>query len=369
MKMWKKTLVITTAALMCAPVIAQENDDELDARMREAEQRLAEQEREREQAEREMERATEIVTQEALRIVEMQNAESEEVQVQMREAERRMAEAARQLAELSTRRLPRIERFERVIRAGRGPVLGVTIGATEKGPVEGVEILGVSPGGAAEEAGLRAGDIITSINEESMTADSADQSTQKLIDFMAGVEAGDELDIEYLRNGRNESVTLAPRPIENNVYAFQFDTDGFTAPEVHVAPRSGGQPYFWIGGDRSFGDTEMVSLTEQLGSYFGTSEGLLVVRAPSNEELMLQDGDVILNIDGREPTSVEHAVRILGSYQAGEELEIEIMRDQRRRTIEIVMPDNRRSWASPPLAPRAVVAPKQVIIQSDDERI
>ena len=127
--------------------------------------------------------------------------------------------------------------------------------------------------------------------------------------------------------------------------------------------------YFWIGGDRNFGDMEMVKLTEQLGTYFGTSEGLLVVRAPSNEDLMLQDGDVILNIDGREPTSVEHAVRILGSYQAGEELTLEIMRDQRRRTIEIVMPDNRRSWSNPPLAPRAVVAPKPVSTQGDDERI
>ena len=62
------------------------------------------------------------------------------------------------------------------------------------------------------------------------------------------------------------------------------------------------------------------ALTPQLGSYFGTSEGVLVVRAPEEEGLKLQDGDVILSIDGRKPTSGSHATRILRSYQPGEKL-------------------------------------------------
>jgi C-terminal processing protease CtpA/Prc len=369
MKMWKEKLVVAAAVLVCTPALAQQNDDELGERMQEAERRLAAEEQEREAAQREMERAAEVIAQEAMVLADRQEAETEEVQMRMREAERRMAEAARQMAELSMRRLPRVERIERVIRANRGPVLGVSIGGGNKDPVEGVEVLGVTPGGAAEEAGIRAGDVITSINGESLTADSGDEATTKLLDFMQGVEAGDELDIEYLRNGRSDKVTVTPRPIENNVYAFQFDTDDFTSPDfdVHLAPRVGGGPSFvWIGGDRNFGDMEMVTLTEKLGSYFGTSEGLLVVRAPSNEDLKLEDGDVILSIDGREPKSVEHAVRILGSYQAGEELEIEIMRDKRKRTIDVVMPDNRRSDVSPAMAPRAGVAPKPVIVPSDD---
>ena len=99
------------------------------------------------------------------------------------------------------------------------------------------------------------------------------------------------------------------------------------------------------------GGMEMVKLTERLGSYFGTDEGLLVVRAPSNEVLKLEDGDVILGIDGRTPNSVSHAMRILGSYQAGETLKIEIMRDKRKRTIEIEMPVEVRGQTAPPLAP------------------
>ena len=95
----------------------------------------------------------------------------------MREAEARMAEAARQVAELSMRQLPRVERIERVIRANRGPVLGVTIGGNDSDEaVEGVEMLGVTPGGAATGAGLRAGDVITSINGESADGDNSEKA-------------------------------------------------------------------------------------------------------------------------------------------------------------------------------------------------
>ncbi len=87
---------------------------------------------------------------------------------------------------------------------------------------------------------------------------------------------------------------------------------------------------------------------------------MLVVSAPESDALKLEDGDVIQKIDGREPTSVRHALRILSSYQPGEGLEIEVMRDKRKRTLEIQMPDDRRSMLvpkAPPVRPAAAPAP------------
>ena len=68
---------------------------------------------------------------------------------------------------------------------------------------------------------------------------------------------------------------------------------------------------------------------------------------------------MILKIDGREPTSVEQTLRILGSYEPGESLNLEIMREQRQRTLEIEIPNNTRSmfWAPAP-APKPAVAPR-----------
>ncbi len=161
--------------------------------------------------------------------------------------------------------------------------------------------------------------------------------------------------------------------MDNNVFAFDFDGNDFNVPNVHVAPNvSQFNNFIWRSDGDGFGAMELAPLSERLGSYFGTDEGLLVVSAPTNEDLHLEDGDVILSIDGRKPTSVAHAMRILGSYESGEELEIEIMRDKRKRTIKLEIPDNRQSTNWPTLAPGVEVIPKKKIVviekNVDEER-
>ncbi len=330
MRILEKSLAMAMLVMFCLPVIAQEN------------------------AERE-------------RVI---HDETIEVEVRMRAAEASLAEAAQQVAELSMRQLPRVEVIERIMRGGHGPVLGITIGADDDDdPVEGVTILGVSPGGAAAESGFRAGDIITAINGESLTAGNDREANAKLLDFMQGVEEGDELSIEYLRNGKSQMTEVSPRSMYGGVFAFKFDGGDFSAPGFPVPPNARNfENFLWISGGSGLGDMELVKLTERLGSYFGTDEGLLIVRAPKNEELKLQDGDVIQSIDGRKPTSVNHAMRILGSYQSGETVNIEIMRDKRKRTISIDVPDNRRSSVAPGVAPNVRIVPKIKVVVGPDER-
>jgi S1-C subfamily serine protease len=83
---------------------------------------------------------------------------------------------------------------------------------------------------------------------------------------------------------------------------------------------------------------ELVTMTAALGRYFQTTEGLLVVRAPEQPAIDIEDGDVILTISGRTPNSPEHAIRILGSFEPGEQVEFELMRDGRREAIEYLVP-------------------------------
>jgi C-terminal processing protease CtpA/Prc len=357
MRICKKIWVMAMLIMLCWPAFAQEDTDDLDDKMREAERRLVEQERELAESAREMEEAHA----ERARVIRDENVE---VEIRMREAEAALAEAAQQVAELSRHKLPRVATIQRIIRSGHGPMLGITIGSDENDdPVEGVTIRGVSPGGAAEEAGLRAGDVITAVNDESLTADNDREASEKLLDFMQGVEEGDELTIEFLRNGKTQTVEVSPRPVAGGVFAFDFDGKDFTVPDIQVAPHIGrfDNRFIWMSGGSGLGDMELVMLTERLGSYFGTDEGLLIVRAPRNEELKLQDGDVIQSIDGRKPTSVNHAMRILGSYQSGETVKIEIMRDKRKQAISIEVPDNRQSFV-PNAAPLIHPAPAVEIV-------
>lgn len=293
---------------------------------------------------------------------QMEKAEAREAELEykMQQAERQMAEAARQIAELTSERLPQLHRLERrieIMRDGR-PRLGVTIGDDAKGgPVEGVHIIAVTPGSAASDAGLRAGDVITAVNDESLSAAEAGEANRKLLDFMAAIEEGDILDVEYLRDGKVGKVEIEPRAVNMNFFAFRDGPGGHkipAMPDVHIAPHAfdglkNAFTFSWLG--NVWADMELVELNEGLGKYFGTDSGLLVVSAPESSALQLEDGDVIKKIDGREPTSVRHAIRIFSSYQPGETLKLEIRRDKKRRTLDITMPDERSSWVSPHPAP------------------
>jgi len=291
-----------------------------------------------------------------------------ELDTKMRQAERQMAEAARQLAELTSERLPQLQYLERrleFLKDGR-PHLGVSIGGNdEDGPVEGVNIRAVTPGSAASDAGLRAGDIITAINNEALSAARAGEATKKLLGFMDGVEAGDVLDVEYLRDGKVGKVEVEPRAANMRFFAFNEGDEGRVMPDLHIAPHiangiKNAFSFSWVG--NVWADMELVELSEGLGKYFGTNSGLLVVSAPDSNAVKLKDGDVIEKIDGREPASVRHAIRILNYYQSGEKLKLEIRRDKKRRTLDITMPDDRSSGLrqhSAPVRPAAVpLAPR-----------
>ena len=279
---------------------------------------------------------------------QLRAAEAKELELDRRlmEAEEQMAAAARQIAEITSGRLPGMAQIERRFAFSDKPRLGVTIdGEQRKGPVEGVSIMGVTPGSAASDAGLRAGDVITAINDESLSADSSDASNRRLLDFMEGVESGDVLKVEYLRNGKVGSVEVEPRVMERNMFVWQGDGGPhFSMPHAPKAPGAPGVMerfemdfrFPWAGS--GFGNLELVELNEGLGRYFGTDRGLLVVSAPKSDAFELEEGDVIQSIDGREPKDARHAMRILGSYQSGEKLKLGIMRDKKKKTLEIEIP-------------------------------
>jgi type II secretory pathway component PulC len=301
-----RTLIVACVALAAAPVAAQDAAD----------------------AEREARAAAQAA--------ERAEGRAETIEVQLRQAEEQLAEAAAKVAELSRSRLPDMSFIQGRLQRLNQPVLGVTIGPGEdEGPVEGVTVRGVTPGSAAEEAGLRAGDVLTAINAESLSAGREEEANEKLLEFMSGVEAGDTLDVQYLRDGDSRTVEIEPQP----GFALALPGRNWNMPLAPMAP--GGRMFaLHFGG--SWGDMEMVSLTEELGRYFGTDEGLLVVRAPEDDTLKLRDGDVIQSIDGREPTSASHAMRILTSYSPGETLELRIMRDRKQETLSVEMPDHRQ---------------------------
>ena len=313
MKIWKVVVPVAVVLLLAGQAAAQTEEDQ---RMRELE-------------------AKEMA-------MEAREMEMEE---KLRAAEERMEAAAREIAEITKERLPRMIEIEQRYAMSNKPRLGVTIEASDdSGPVEGVTILGVTPGSAASDAGLRSGDILTSVNDEALSADSAKTANKRLLEFMGGVEEGDVLKVEYMRDGKVGTVEVEPRVVVDNTFVWM----GKGGPkELHAVPapmapsemtgRYNMQFGFpWV--ESGLGELELVELNEGLGRYFGTDKGLLVVKAPKSDAFELRDGDVIQSIDGREPKDVRHALRILGSYQSGEKLQLGIMRDKKKVKVNVEIP-------------------------------
>jgi len=204
------------------------------------------------------------------------------------------------------------------------------------GGSDGAKVKDVSPGGPAADAGIRANDVIVMMNGTDVKGK---ESAREVSQLMRKVDPDSKVNVRVLREGKPKDFVVIARPsigIFNNEVppppgfphpGMDFDSD---TPMAFIREFHG-----------EFADMELAALTPQLGRYFGTEEGVLVVRKPEGDDsLKLEDGDVILSIDGRKPTSGSHATRILRSYQPGEKITLRVMRQKKAMDLNVTLPEH-----------------------------
>ena len=264
-----------------------------------------------------------------------------ELERKLDDARERLEEASREVAELSAQlgATAANEVMRHYTFGDRRAMIGINMD-DPKGNGDGVLIEGVTPGGPAEQAGLRAGDVIVSLNGTVLAKDEEGSPQRKVMEIMRDVDPGDEVSLEYERDGKKSAVTVVTDEMDPEAFGFAFGEGmDHLMSNLEDLPAIMNLPNLHDFNSR-WGDMEMVTLTTGLGDYFGTDKGILIVRAPNNKEIPLEDGDVILRIDGRTPTSPGHALRILHSYQGGEHLSIDIVRKQHPMTVEVDLPEH-----------------------------
>ncbi|HZH80031.1 MAG TPA: PDZ domain-containing protein [Gemmatimonadales bacterium] len=248
-------------------------------------------------------------------------------------------------AQDTTAPAPRVRRAPRVARGfaytmgenrGRIGVIVRTDANTESDKV-GAKIEAVTPGGPADKAGLKVGDIITKFNGTSLGGVPSDDDEEsgpgkKLVELAHQLDPGDTVQIEYRRGTDSKKATVVAAKLGDGRFRMEMGDPGIMVmpgmPDMHDMPDMNFD--FFVS---PWGDLKLVSLNPDLGDYFGTKEGILVVKAPADSSLPLKGGDVIISIGGRKPSSPEHAMRILRSYDKGETVSIEILRKQKRMTV------------------------------------
>jgi len=215
----------------------------------------------------------------------------------------------------------------------------------------------VTPGGPAAQAGIRSGDIITKLNGKSVLAGGAAEDGDahaheslpglRLIELAARLEPNDTVAVEYRRgkDRRTASVVTAEEPGvafgpgEGGRFSFRFSGPGrpgagqrLPVGEFFERFETAG-PHWDLFSGSPLGRLELAPLNSDLGRYFGTGEGVLVISAPKDSALGLRGGDVVLTVDGRAPSSPSHLLRILRSYETGESFKLDIMRNRKRETV------------------------------------
>jgi len=216
--------------------------------------------------------------------------------------------------------------------------------ADAAGDKVGARIEGVTPGGPAEKAGLKVGDVITRFNGTALGgAQSEDDENSgpgmKLIELARQLEPGDTTQVEYQRGNDARKATIVAEELGG----------GFEMGDLpdQLQRLREGMPKMWMGPGNEldvwgspWGGIELVKLNPDLGDYFGTREGVLVVSAPEDSSLALKGGDVIVSIGGRKPTSPMQAMRILRSYDPGESVTLDVLRKQKHVNVAWKVPQN-----------------------------
>jgi S1-C subfamily serine protease len=231
--------------------------------------------------------------------------------------------------------------------------LGVTVDlqANDNDSI-GATIESVTPGGPAAQAGIKSGDIITRLDGKAVTGNPGEKAGMgeslpglRLVEIAAQLKPKDTVSVEFQHEGARRTVSLVTG--DEPIMAFEYPEwtgRGVRLPKMEIErmlPRGGGAGFEFGPGTTGFTydfggplrDLELAPLNPDLGQYFGTAEGVLVIDVPNESTLGLKGGDVILSVDGRKANGPGSLLRILRSYDPGDSFKFEIMRNKSRMTV------------------------------------
>lgn len=303
---------------------------------------------------------------------EQARKEMETLRKEMAELGRRMAELSREAGGVHEQIVTRIEARREAMQR---PVIGVILAADAQGFVQ---LSGVTPEGPAAKAGLRAGDRLLSVDGRAIAGKTGEERLASARELLGNLEEGQAVALDYERDGKRARITVKAEKIPRvmifggsgefrlpGANGFNIVVPGIEMEIGRIAPFAGcadddkdctlpllSQAFRWRG-------LNLASVDAQLGRYFGTERGVLVLRGPEDFPA-LQSGDVILKIDGMAVDSPREAMRELQEKQPGDLVLIELLRDRRAQTVEITAPEASRAlrFMVPPPPPTPPAPPK-----------
>ena len=313
---------------------------------------------------------------------------------ELREASRRIAELSAKLGEGG----PQAFAF-RYLHEPQRAMVGIVMVPDENG----VRIGAVTPGGPAAKAGIRAGDLLTSVNGKSLTRDKGSQAgVDSAREMLRDLKEDQAVKLSVLRDGKSQAFelkaerrgswdwagmldnmpelggSLAPlaklrpgtedesieiivngkrhemgAPMTPGAHVFAFESDEGEHGSGHVERivhrvRGGGAPWATL---------NLSKLNPQLGRYFGTDRGVLVIDSNEHTLKELQPGDVIQVVDGKPADSVVSVMRAFASKDPGQSMNVGVWRDRKAQVLTVIAPERDHFMFMTPPPPPAPPQP------------
>ena len=204
----------------------------------------------------------------------------------------------------------------------------------------GVFIQDVREESAAARAGLREGDIVVEFDGERI------RSASHFTRLVRETAPGRPVSSSVIRNGARVAVNVTPDESDRRAmrlppelprdFLFNLPRNlNPTPPNLDPRPPLGEFRRGQIG-------VALSPLTDQLASYFGVKEGVLVssvVTGSAAAQAGLRAGDVITAVNGRSVQSVGDVTSAVRETRPGTALTMRVMRDRKELTITVTMPE------------------------------
>ena len=307
-----------------------------------------------------------------------------ELRTQMQELSRKMASLSNELGEGG----PRSYAY-RYLGNPDSAMIGIVLGMDD----EHVTIGAMTPDGPAARAGLHGSDIVTAIDHQPIEGKTGLESVKKAKGLLSNLKEGQNVTIEYLRDGKKGVVTFpaerrqawnwpmmmsddpehpllpkdfnermradveraqreAERTYERDHERMDKQVERAEREAMQHVPRQMHIAMPWWG-------LNLAPLNADLGHYFGTDKGVLVIAADADSLPGIRAGDVITSIAGETVSRPEDALRALRDKETGKDVPIKLLRDRKAIALNMKAPQFNSIFnlGVPPPRPPAPPAP------------
>jgi hypothetical protein len=307
---------------------------------------------------------------------EQARRELEQMREQMREMSRKMADLSAKLGDVG----PRAYAY-RYIGDPERAMIGVVFSDSDQ--PRGLRVDAVTPGGPAEKAGLKHGDIIVSIDGKPLA-----QSSDGAVSWpLHELKVDQQIKLGLVRDGKNSELAVKAERREPYNFAFAFgdnemkelgklgDMDAMVEGNIasqdyqrrvevqverameraKVAEKAGEKAKHTMerfNFSMPWWGLNLASLNPDLGGYFGTDHGVLVLSTDDSLK-QLKSGDVLLDVDGSKVERPEDAFRLLRERPPGSDVKVQVMRQRKPLTLSMKTPEFKGIFVPAPPAPPA----------------